>query len=234
MLQYLTTRLSLPLTSEHYTPLCELHLFREDFKAALNLLDHMESQGLAPTTQLGAALAQAAERSFKVAMGIYGRSQRSDPCVKLPFAAVTIPAAIKGLVEHKQYSAASDLFTSMKGHFTPDLELYNDMISLCVATGDQAAAEDFFRTLTAKGFKGNSRTYASLVTVALKQPEYESAFYWLEEMKAAGLKPPLLVYQRLIDRLREANDPRVGLAEEDAKDNGHLITASREKVPKKH
>ena len=72
--------------------------------------------------------------------------------------------------------------------------------------------------------KPNVETYKQLIALHLTQPEYEDAFFYLEEMKAAGFKPPYSSYDGIVRKCVAMGDSRYKLAVEELEQMGYAMT----------
>ncbi len=65
-----------------------------------------------------------------------------------------------------------------------------------------------------------------MIYLCLTQETYEDAFFYLEEMKAAGHVPPIRTYAKIIRRCIGANDPRYKMALEEMGEIGYSAPKS--------
>jgi putative ATPase len=84
--------------------------------------------------------------------------------------------------------------------------------------------------LKANKIKPNQDTYENFIYLCLTQSNYEDAFFYLEEMKAAGFKPSASVYIALMDKCFESTDLRYQIALEEMEECGYTVPERYRKV----
>ncbi|GMK53996.1 hypothetical protein CspeluHIS016_0105820 [Cutaneotrichosporon spelunceum] len=104
---------------------------------------------------------------------------------------------------------------------TPDLETFNTVLSACAAAKHTKLAETVLGEMEAAGFPPSEATYESMIRLALSQPEYEDAFYYLEKMKADGIKPAREIYKQIGMKCVAVDDKRHALVADEMESIGY-------------
>ena len=107
------------------------------------------------------------------------------------------------------YKAAGDM------GLKPNVDSLNVLLSGCIVLAHRTLGDKLLLEARDFGIKPDAGTYERLIVLCLTQPTYEDAFFYLEEMKAAGFKPTYKVYDSLIRRTAKALDKRWELAMEE-------------------
>ncbi len=90
--------------------------------------------------------------------------------------------------------------------FSPDLHIFNHLLQGCVQAADRQMGDHLLAELKTAKVKPNQTTYENIIYLCLTQPVYEDAFFYLEEMKAMGFKPPPSIYAALVETCLSSND----------------------------
>jgi len=78
--------------------------------------------------------------------------------------------------------------------------------------------------------KPDARTYERLIVLCLTGETYEDAFFYLEEMKAENLSPPLSVYEAIIQRCVLEKDRRYAVAVKELEEFGYRVSPELSKI----
>jgi len=90
-----------------------------------------------------------------------------------------------------------------QAQFSPNLVVYNTVISGAAKARNLSAAEDWFHRMHREGLAGDVPTYGSLINAAKNSGNLSAATYWYREMIAAGLEPHLMAYCSLISASKD-------------------------------
>jgi len=108
----------------------------------------------------------------------------------------------------------------------PDIETFNILLDGCIIAKHRQLGDVLLDQMKAANLTPNDDTFERMVYLCLTQEKYEDAFFYLEEMKAAGHVPPLRIYAKLIRRCIKANDSRYKMAFEEMGEIGYSAPKS--------
>lgn len=94
---------------------------------------------------------------------------------------------------------------------TPNAETFNMVLAACAAAKHKELAQGVLGEMEAAGFAATAATYESMIRLALSQHDYEDAFYYLEKMKADGIKPARDIYKQIGMKCAANDDKRHSL-----------------------
>jgi pentatricopeptide repeat protein len=104
----------------------------------------------------------------------------------------------------------------------PDVTIFNSLLDGCIAAQHRQLGDVLLADLTKSTFiKPNEETYEKIIKLCLTQDVYEDAFYYLEEMKAAGFVPTQTVYEALVLKCHSMGDTRMDIALEEMLERGY-------------
>ncbi|CAK9784581.1 hypothetical protein CC85DRAFT_282990 [Cutaneotrichosporon oleaginosum] len=104
---------------------------------------------------------------------------------------------------------------------TPDAETFNLVLAACATTRHKDLAQTILGEMENAGFAPTTSTYESMIRLALCQPEYEDAFYYLEKMKADGIKPARSIYKQIGMKCVAHDDKRHTLVADEMESIGY-------------
>ncbi|KAI6021419.1 hypothetical protein BKA83DRAFT_4464145 [Pisolithus microcarpus] len=108
-----------------------------------------------------------------------------------------------------------------EGHII-DAAAINTIIEASIALGDLQRA--LLLDLKQANVRPNALTYERTILLCLTQPTYEDAFFYLEEMKAQKIVPPLRVYEAIVRTCVAAGDSRYALALAELEQCGYSLS----------
>jgi pentatricopeptide repeat protein len=114
----------------------------------------------------------------------------------------------------------------------PNTETYNSLLGACIAKKAKPQGDLLIKEMQSpKKLPGDQQdpvpipmdltTYTKLIRLALSQPSYEEAFFYLEKMKDANYRPPLEVYEALVNKCVSSGDQRFKLVLEEMRAGGY-------------
>ena len=114
---------------------------------------------------------------------------------------------------------------------SPDVTIFNTLFDGCIAAQHRQLGDVLLADMKkSKYIKPNRETYEKIIQLCLTQDVYEDAFFYLEEMKAAGFVPTQAVYEALILKCRSMGDTRMDLALEEMLEYGYSMPKPTSKV----
>lgn len=219
-------RLGIQGREYHYAPVLEALCATGSLPEALQILDTMRTHGgVEPTLATARPLVESmvapgdikwVDAGFDALEGLHIKGQRIDPAA--------FNAVLKAAEEYGDLKRAVVIYRQA-GAFgvSPDIETFNTLLSACVklAAKDQAQLilADMEHQLgpTTK----DADTYAHLIELYLTQKDYEPAFHYLEEMKAARHRPSLSTYEAIAHTCWKRQDERFKLVLEEMQMGGY-------------
>jgi pentatricopeptide repeat protein len=114
----------------------------------------------------------------------------------------------------------------------PNLDTYNILLQAAAKVGHRELVMYILSDLKAAQITPNADTYARVILTCLFQPEgeYDQAFLYLEEMKAAGWIPSPGVYTAFVKKCVYFNDERAVTLLEEMKKLGYETAVLRRYV----
>lgn len=103
----------------------------------------------------------------------------------------------------------------------PDLALFNILLDGCIDAKHRQLGDELLADMKKLKIKANEETYERIIKLCLTQEVYEDAFFYLEEMKAAGFVPPRTVYVALVEKCHAENDTRKDIALAEMRECGY-------------
>ncbi|BEI81509.1 hypothetical protein CcaverHIS002_0206690 [Cutaneotrichosporon cavernicola] len=103
----------------------------------------------------------------------------------------------------------------------PDIDTFNMVLLACAATKHTELSKTVLGEMEAAGFAPNETTYESMISLALSQTDYEDAFYYLEKMKADGIKPSRDIYRQIGMKCAAFDDTRHNLVADEMANIGY-------------
>ncbi|KDR75443.1 hypothetical protein GALMADRAFT_69951 [Galerina marginata CBS 339.88] len=109
----------------------------------------------------------------------------------------------------------------------PDLATFNMLLQGCIGAQHRELGDLLLADMKEAKIKPNEETYRKMIHLCLTQEVYEDAFYYLEEMKAAGYIPPRTVYETLVDKCASVGDVRGDLVLQEMRECGYRLDNTR-------
>lgn len=196
---------------------------RGQVKEALLVLELMSTTGTAPSTEttkpISEYLGQDVERidlAWQLVEELHKEGHQLD--IAAPQAVISAAVAYRDLPRALAfYKALADIGLS------PDLHIFNHLLQGCVQAADRQMGNRLLADMKTSKVKPNQTTYENIIYLCLAQPIYEDAFFYLEEMKATGFKPPPSVYTALVDKCLSSNDTRSQIALKEMEECGYVV-----------
>lgn len=220
------TRLDIQGREYHYAPVLEAFCAAGSLPEALQILDTMRTHGgVEPTLATARPLVESmvsrrdikwVDAGFDALEALHTKGHRVDPAA--------FNAVLKAAAEYGDLKRAVVIFRQAESfNVAPNLETFNTLLAACVKAGAREQAEIVKRDMEAQlgAATKDADTFQHLIELYLGQENYEPAFQYLEEMKAARHRPPLSVYEGMVRRCWEASDERFRLVLEEMQLGGY-------------
>lgn len=207
----------------HFAAIIEAFCQKGQVKEAILVLDLMTSSKITPsietTKPISEHIQQDVEKidaTWQLIEQLHKDGRRLD--VAAPRAVISAAIARKDLSRALVfYKALAELGLS------PDLPIFNLLLLGCAQVADRQMGDTLLANMKTTKIRPSQETYENLINLCLTQPVYEDAFYYLEEMKAAGLKPSASVYVALVDKCFGCSDTRYQIALEEMEEWGYTV-----------
>jgi pentatricopeptide repeat protein len=207
----------------HFAAIIEAFCRLRQFKEAVLVLDLMNSSNIIPDSGTTRPFVdhlkqdpESIDATWSAIEDLHKDGRRLD---------IVVPrAVIIAAIFQKNLSKALAFYKALPGfNLSPDLDIFNQLLQGCVQAADRQLGDTVLTDLQANKIKPNQDTYQNFIYLCLTQSNYEDAFFYLEEMKAAGFKPSPSVYIALVDKCFESNDLRYQIALEEMEECGYSI-----------
>lgn len=220
------SRLGLNGREYHYAPLLEAFCATGSLAEALAVLDTMRTHGgVEPTLATARPLVESmvapgdikwVDAGFDALEGLHIKGSRIDPAA--------FNAVLKAAEEYGDLKRAIVIYRQAASFgVAPDIETFNTLLSACVklAARDQAllVLADMEHQLGPA--TKDADTFQHLIELYLTQKDYEPAFQYLEEMKAARFRPSLATYEAIAATCWTRQDERFKLVLEEMQMGGY-------------
>lgn len=218
---------------QHLAPLLEIYVKNDDIAGAFAIVERMVDSGIDLTNTSAQCLAdgltakqdQAALRKVYDALEEFKRSGKVIPIA-------LINAALRGTTWcADKVDWWTNLYNDLGSFNTsPNMRTFDNLLQLCLVTKDEVLSQRIYDDIMARSaanassdirLRPGASTYRYLSLIAVQQREYEAAFHWLEETKAAGFIPHPGFYTSLVRRCAWRNDDRWKPALEEMKAQGY-------------
>lgn len=210
-------------SEHHLAPLLEAFCHAGRVPEAISVLKTIRDSGLEPTSATAAPIVNVLSKSAEILDEAF--YQLEDTVARGEMVDVTaLNALVEASVRLKDLqraratqAAAADL------KITPTLETYNLVLSACIEARHRPLGDTILTEITNANppLKPDAVTYERMIMLCLTQPTYEDAFYFLEQMKAAGITPRASTYENLIRKCARVKDPRWKVALEEMESLGY-------------
>ncbi|KAG6845406.1 hypothetical protein H0H87_009753 [Tephrocybe sp. NHM501043] len=204
----------------HFAPLIEAFCGKKQLKEAIQVLDIMRTQGVEPRPETVSALLGALSDTEAID-SIWALV---DEMVKehQPVDITVLQALISASVNLKDLQRAIGAYKSL-GEYgaSANITIFNSLLLGCVRTSHRDLGNLLLDDMKAAKIKPDQDTYETFITLCLAQPDYEDAFFYLEEMKANHFHPSYRVYAKIVKTCIQSNDFRYKIALKEMEDMGH-------------
>lgn len=216
-------KLNVQPEEHHFAAIIEAFCRLRQFKEALLVLDLMTSSNITPSAGTTKPLsdhieqdAESIDATWRAIDELHKDGRRID---------ISAPrAVISAAISQNNFSKAIAFYEALPGfNLSPDLSIFNLLLQGCVQIADRQLGDTILTNMKANKIKPNQDTYGNFINLCLTQSSYEDAFFYLEEMKAAGFKPSASVYIALVDKCFESNDLRYQIALEEMEECGYTV-----------
>jgi pentatricopeptide repeat protein len=210
----------------HYAPVLEAFCATGSLPEALQILDTMRTHGgVEPTLMTARPLVESmvsrrdikwVDAGFDALEALHIKGQRIDPAA--------FNAVLKAAAEYGDLKRAVVIFRQAESFdVKPNVETFNTLLSACVKAGAKDQAEIVKKDMESQlgATTKDADTFQHLIELYLSQENYEPAFQYLEEMKAARHRPPLSVYEGMVRKCWQASDERFRLVLEEMQLGGY-------------
>ncbi|KAF9446394.1 hypothetical protein P691DRAFT_794495 [Macrolepiota fuliginosa MF-IS2] len=221
-LQMLQT-INVPPQEHHFAAIIEAFCQSGQVKEAILVLDLMTSSDIVPsietTKPISESIKQDLEKidaTWQLVKEFHKEGRRLD--ISAPRAVIAAAVACGDLTRALTFYKALSQF-----NLSPELQIYNLLLQACVRATDRRMGDHLLADMKTAKVAPSRDTYENIIHLCLTQPVYEDAFFYLEEMKAAGFKPPLSVYTALVDKCLSANDTRHQIALQEMEECEYVI-----------
>lgn len=221
-LQMLQT-INIPPQEHHFAAIIEAFCQTGQVKEAILVLDLMSSSGVTSSIETTKPISEHIQQDVeKIDATWHLVEQLHKEGRQLDIAAPR--AVIAAAVTYGDLPRALAFYKALPEFgLSPDLQVFNFLLRGCVQAADRQMGDRLLADMKASKIKPNRDTYENTVHLCLTQPVYEDAFFYLEEMKAAGFKPPVSVYTALVDKCFCSNDTRYQIALQEMGECGYVI-----------
>ncbi|KAF8639169.1 hypothetical protein AX17_001656 [Amanita inopinata Kibby_2008] len=218
----------------HFACIVEAFCRNSQVKEALITLDIMHSnktpagpETTLPIARVIGSSTDTLDNTWNVIDELQKEKKRIDPAAlnALIQAAVGLGDLQRAMGSYKSFGEYNAM---------PDVSTFNTLLNGCVAASHRQLGDVLLGDMKSVKIKPNEQTYEYMIYLCLTQETYEDAFFYLEEMKAAGYIPPVRAYASLIRKCMSANDPRYRIALEEMGELGYLVPPSLEKEVKEY
>jgi len=213
----------IPWKEHHFASLIEAFTRNKQIKEAFLALGMMRSNEVDPIDSTSATILDAVKinaESVDIACLTIDEIYKEKKSVDLAALKVLIQAA----VHLGDLQRALGTYRSFPDYnVVPDISIFNILLDGCIKTQHRQVADSLLMDLKEANLKPNQNTYEKIIYLCLAQETYEDAFFYLEEMKAAGHSPPRKVYKALAEKCRLNNDARFDIIIEEMQESGYDI-----------
>lgn len=213
------------LREYHFAPIVEAFVQCGQLKTALQTLAFMRSHNVPPNPQTASTIFDHISSSLgrtDEAFNMLYDLHADTGVVDITAMNVVIQSAVhQGDLARAVgiYSAAGDW------NLKPTLETFNTVLRGCLVHKKSEHMTHIFEHMVANNIDPDAQTYEILIQVELLSDQhYEDAFWRLEQMKSAGFKPTLSVYERIARKCFNHNDTRFQAVLDEIKSQGYEVS----------
>ena len=207
----------------HFAALIEAFCRNNQIKEAFATLHIMRSNGITPidntTTYIYESIKHDVDK-LDIAWSLIDELHASGDGVTTDALKVIIKASVfLGDLQRAigVYKAFSDYGCE------PDLETFRLLLQGCIAAHHRQLGDHLLSEMKQFKIKPDEGIYENMILLCLTQDVFEDAFFYLEEMKAAGYVPARKIYEALAGKCSSINDPRVDMILQEMRECGYQI-----------
>ncbi|TBU33660.1 hypothetical protein BD311DRAFT_389069 [Dichomitus squalens] len=221
-------KLNVVWAEHHFAPVVEAMCARSEIREAFILLDFMRKNGMTPTLDTASPILALISKDTDTVDEAWGKLEeiRENGEVVDPVALNVVIQAAVALKDLQRavgtYKAAAQVGVK------PNIDTFNLLLEGCIYARHRQLGDRLLSDLKNMGVKADVTTYKHMVLLCLTQTTYEDAFFYLEEMKALRMVPPLAVYEAIIRKLVSVGDTRYKVALEELKECGYEVSPKLE------
>ncbi|GAO46106.1 hypothetical protein G7K_0346-t1 [Saitoella complicata NRRL Y-17804] len=211
-----------PFSEPMFASLLEAYIGAGDAKNAFMVLPIMRQAGVTPTLKTAFPLVsyiskdiETVDRAFFTLQDL----QKEHKTVDL----VAVSAVIKACIRLNDLErAVSTLQDMSQFKLKPDSDTYDMLLAACAADSNKNLSLYIAKDMASNNVAPTAATFTHIIGTSLwAGSDYEEAFVYLEEMKAAGFKPSQEIYTELIRKCVIYNDGRATVALEEMQAFGY-------------
>ncbi|PPQ99718.1 hypothetical protein CVT24_009701 [Panaeolus cyanescens] len=184
----------------HFSALVEALCTNDKLKEAIITFQIMRTNNIIPGPSTIASLSRHISRDVErldAAWSAIDEIHQSGSVVGLDALKVVIQAS----VELGDLQRAIGVYKALGDYnLKPDVMVFNLLLDGCIVARHRPLGDLMLQEMKEIGVKADQDTYIKAIQLCLTQDVYEDAFFYLEEMKAAGFMPPASLYQELFDK----------------------------------
>jgi pentatricopeptide repeat protein len=221
-------KISVTWDERHFLPLIDAYVRAGDIRQAFIVLNIMrERSATPPTIRSIQTLIQALTKDTKALDTAYfileDIAKQEGQVVDL----VAFNSLLQACVGLQDASRAVATYREFeKFGVTPDLETYNILLRAVKQVAHIDLMMAILQDMKAAGLSPNEETFTNVILTCVLSPppQHETAFPYLEEMKAHGYVPSAGVYKAFIKKCIFANDDRAYALLDEMRNMGHETT----------
>ncbi|KAI6157784.1 hypothetical protein BKA82DRAFT_4061395 [Pisolithus tinctorius] len=208
----------------HFAPLLEAFARVGKLKEAFGTLHLLRSNGIVPLPETTQPITDILKGDVDAVDGVWKiLDELRDEGHTIDAAAInTVIEASIALGDLQRAVGAYKAFREYASK--PDVETFNHLLQGCINTCHRELGDKLLLDLKQANVRPNALTYERTILLCLTQPTYEDAFFYLEEMKAQKIVPPLRVYDAIIRTCVVAGDSRYSLALAELEQCGYTLS----------
>lgn len=227
---HLLKQIGVEWEEHHFAALIEALCNSGKLKEAIITMQIMRTNDIIPGSSTIASLSKHISRDVEkldAAWSTIDEIHHSESVVGLDGIKVIIQAS----VELGDLQRAIGVYKSLSDYdLKPDATVFNTLLEGCVIARHRPLGDLLLQEMKESGVKADIETYTKAIQLCLTQDVYEDAFFYLEEMKAAGFVPPASLYQQMFDKCSMSGDSRSGMVLQELVECGYnLQTNSKPK-----
>ncbi|KIJ49470.1 hypothetical protein M422DRAFT_161368 [Sphaerobolus stellatus SS14] len=220
-------RLGCPIEEFHIAPVLEASCQRKSIQDALHITNTLTTIGapirqstLEPVVELISSSVDNVNKAWSMLEKLYDAGK--------PVTVHALNALLGASVHLRNLQMTVGIYkTYEKFHVKPTVDTLNLLLRACIAESHKDLGMKFLEDLQRQDdVKLDITSYERIIRLCLTQSDYEDAFFYLEEMKAAGFKPPAMIYVQIIKKCVFYKDTRVQIAVEEMRECGYEIPRS--------
>ncbi|KAI6134511.1 hypothetical protein EV401DRAFT_1905625 [Pisolithus croceorrhizus] len=208
----------------HFAPLLEAFSRVGKLKEAFGTLHLLRSNGIVPLPETTQPITDILKRDLDAVDGVWKiLDELRDEGHTIDAAAVN--TIIEASVALGDLQRAVGAYKAIREYTSkPDVETFNHLLQGCINAEHRELGDKLLLDLKQANVRPNALTYERTILLCLTQPTYEDAFFYLEEMKAQKIVPPLRVYEAIVRTCVAAGDSRYALALAELEQCGYSLS----------